>query len=385
MKVIRVIARLNVGGPAIHTILLTAALNRNGWQSVLVKGVEGAAEGDMMALAEAKGVRPLLFPELGREIALKDDLRCLARLIALLWRERPDIVHTHTAKAGAVGRAAALLYNALARVTGRRRLKVFHTFHGHVFHGYFSEKKTRLFLAIERFLGRRSTAVVTLSEGLKQELLGYGVAPESRFRVVPLGLELERFVKASPGALRAELGLGAEVPLVGWVGRLVTIKAVDQLLLAARVVHQRCPEARVIIVGDGELRGRLEAQTASLGLTGVVRFLGFRFDLERIYPDLDVVTLTSINEGTPVSLIEAMAAGRPVVATRVGGVPDLVADGESGLLVPPGDPSAFAEAVLKLLASPGQRRRLGEHGRALVYPALDFSRLVADLKELYLA
>lgn len=383
MKIVRVIARLNVGGPAIHTILLTEALSRNGWQTVLVKGQEGACEGDMMELARAKGVSPLLFPELAREIAPLADLRSLWRLLRVLWRERPDVLHTHTAKAGAVGRGAVFLYNALARVTGRRPAKVFHTFHGHVFHGYFSPEQTRWFLAIERWLARHSTALITLSEGLKRELVELGVAPAEKFRVVPLGLELKRFAQARQGTLRSELGLTAGAPLVGWVGRLVNIKAVDQLLLAARIVADRLPEARFALIGDGELRGRLEAQAKDLGLTHAVHFLGFRFDLERLYPDLDVVTLSSLNEGTPVSLIEAMAAGRAVAATRVGGVPDLIEHGRTGLLVPPQDPEAMAGAILTLLGSPELRRQMGERGRERVYPGLDISRLVADLKALY--
>lgn len=385
MKIVSVIARLNVGGPAIHTILLTEALSREGWQTVLVKGVEGASEGDMMALAREKGVSPLVIPELGREISPLSDLKCLGRLLRLLWRERPEVVHTHTAKAGAMGRAAALLYNLLARSAGRRPLKIFHTFHGHVFQGYFGPAKTRCFLAIERALARRSTAVITLSEGLKRELVALGIAPEERFRVIPLGLELKPFVEGRVGGLRGELGVGPEVPLVGWVGRLVPIKAVDQLLLAARIMNERLPQARLVLIGDGELRPELEAQARELGLSGVVHFLGFRFDLARLYPDLDVVALTSLNEGTPGSLIEAMAAGRSVVATRVGGVPDLIEDGRTGLLVPPRQPELMAEAILRLLGSEGLRHELGERARQRVYPALDISRLVADLKGLYLA
>ncbi len=383
MKVVRLIARLNVGGPAVHVILLSEAMGREGWQTLLVKGREGPKEGDMLALARAKGVSTHLLPELGRELAPAADLRSLVRLLGLLWRERPEVVHTHTAKAGAVGRAAALLYNALAGLSGRPRAKLFHTFHGHVLRGYFGPAKSRLFLAVERWLARRSTALITLSEGLRRELVELGVAPEERFRVIPLGLELKPFLTATPGQLRAELGLAPGAPLVGLVGRLVPIKAVDQFLEAAGAVAEARPEAHFVVIGDGELRGALEAQADALGLAGTVHFLGFRFDLERLYPDLDVVALSSRNEGTPVSLIEAMAAGRPVVATRVGGVPDLVEDGESGLLVPPDDPKALAEAILSLLGSPERRRAMGERGRARVYPALDISRLAADLKALY--
>jgi glycosyltransferase involved in cell wall biosynthesis len=285
-------------------------------------------------------------------------------------------VHSHTAKAGTLARVAAWL--------GRVPVIV-HTYHGHVFHGYFSPRQTRLFLAIERALARRTDCLLAVSETVRRELLGFGIGSPERMRVMPLGLDLDRFARsdAMRGLVRAELGLAPETPTVGIVARLVPIKAHEVFLEAAARLARRLPRVAFVVVGDGERRAELETAACRLELQGRVHFLGWRQDLDRIYADLDVVALTSRNEGSPVSLIEAMAAGRPVVATRVGGVPDLVEDGLTGTLVGPGDAGALAEAVAALLADPDQARAMGEAGRKRVLPAFGAERLMADVDRLY--
>jgi len=377
IRVMRVIARLNIGGPAIHTILLTAGLDPTRFESTLVTGVEAAYEGNMLDLAARKGVQPLVIPELGREISPLGDWVTLIKLYRLFRDWRPHIVHTHTAKAGTVGRLAA----RLARVP-----VVVHTFHGHVFHDYFGPVRTRAFIGIERFLASLSDRIVAVSEGQRRELAAYGVARLDRIAVVPLGFELDELLKCESlrGQLRRELGISEGTPLVGIVARLTAIKNHRLFLDAARLVVGAGQEAVFLVVGDGELRAELEAYVAELGLAERVIFAGWRRDLPRIYADLDVVALSSLNEGTPVSLIEAMAAARPVVATRVGGVPDVVFDKESGYLVQSKDTEGLARGILDLLRAPDRARAMGLAGRAAVHPKYASETLLANVEKLYL-
>jgi len=227
---------------------------------------------------------------------------------------------------------------------------------------------------------------VAISQRVKENVVRHRVAPARKIEVVPLGLELDQFRSSSSarGELRRELGVGAEERLVGMVGRMVPIKGHSYFLEAAREVLPAYPKARFVLVGDGNLRADLEAECRRLGIDRSVVFLGWRRDLARIYADLDIVALSSLNEGTPVSLIEAMAAGRATVATDVGGVPDVVEDGVTGLLVPAKQPKALAEAILRLLGDDALRASLGERAMASVYPKYDVSRLIEDTKNLYL-
>ena len=376
MKIIRIIARLNVGGPAIHVVLLSARLRAQGYETILVKGTEAAAEGDMLDFAGELGVRPVVLPQLGREIRWWDDVVAFWKLLGLIRRERPDIVHTHTAKAGVLGRVAAWLAGVPL---------VVHTFHGHVFHGYFSPARTRVFVAIERWLARRTHRLVAVSGRVRDEVLARGVGRSDRFDVVPVGLDLQRFVECDPqrGELRAELGLPRQTPLVGIVARLVPIKRHELFLTAAAAVARRIPTCRFLVVGDGERRRALESLALELGIADRVLFLGWRRDLQRIYADMDVAVLTSANEGSPVSLIEAMASAVPVVGPRVGGVPDVIDDGATGLIVPPGDAGPVAEAILRLLDDVELRRKMGAAARDRAQRLYGADRLVADIVALY--
>lgn len=374
VRVMRIIARLNIGGPAIHVALLSAGLNDAHFRTTLVTGTVGPHEGDMSARVREMGVEPLVIPALGREIAPLADLCTLVALVRLMRRERPHIVHTHTAKAGQVGRLAAFLTGVPVIV---------HTFHGHVFRGYFGPLKTRFFILLERLAARLSDAILTVSERLREDLIAFRIAPPQRIHVVPLGLPLEPFadLEGVRGALRRELGCWTDTPLVGIIGRLVPIKNHDLFLEAARQVAQALPQARFLIVGDGERRAELEALAARLGLGEAVHFTGWRTDLPTLYADLDVVVISSRNEGTPVSLIEAMAAGVPVVSTAVGGVPDLLQEGRLGRLVPPDDATALAEAILAALREGrGERTMQAQRWTFEHYGA---ARLVEDMRRLY--
>lgn len=374
IRVMRVIARLNIGGPAVHVSLLTAGLNDAGFQSLLAAGQIGEEEGDMGYLAQQMGVEPVIIPSLQREISLRDDLRALLALTRLMREYRPQIVHTHTAKAGLVGRLAA----RLTRVP-----VVIHTFHGHVFHGYFGRIKTQLFLTLERMSARWTDVILTISERLREELIGYRIAPAEKIRVVPLGLPLDQFfdLDAKRGILRSELGYSTDTPLVGMIGRLVPIKRHELFLEAARAITVDNPQVRFLIVGDGERRAELQEMAADLGLADVVRFTGWRADLPVIYADLDVVVIASRNEGTPVSIIEAMAADVPVVSTAVGGVPDLLCEGKFGELVEPENAKALAQGIRKALRRGKDER--GEQARQWAHDQYGEARLIGDIRTLY--
>lgn len=378
-KVMRIIARLNVGGPAIHTVLLTDLLDTGRYHTRLVTGIEAPTEGSMRYLAVERGIEPLIIPEMSREISWRDDLVALFKLIGLMRREKPDIVHTHTAKAGFLGRTAALL-----ALPGRRK-KLYHTFHGHVFHSYFSPRKTRAFIRIERFLARFSHRIIAVSERTRQELIEFGIASPDKIIVVPLGFDLEPFIECERhrGEMRKELGVSDDTVLIGIVARLVPVKNIPLFLRAASCVTQRHENVRFVIVGDGECREELEAQAKALEIESWVHFMGFRRDLARIYADLDIVALTSHNEGLPVSLIEAMASGCVTVSTSVGGVPDLIEDGLTGYLVPPDDPSAFSAALDRALAQPERWAEIGDAARDSACRRFHVNRLVADIERLY--
>lgn len=374
-RVLRVITRLNIGGPAQHAVLLTAGLERLGWQTSLIIGRVAPDEGDMGDLAGRAGVEPVVIGSLRNGAGPLADLRTLASLYRLFRRERPAIVHLHLLKARLLGGLAA----RWARVP-----ILVETFHGTLLAGYYSPPVTRLLAWVERALARKMDAVVAVSPAVARELADARVAPEARVHVIPLGLDLERFrsVGVQP-TLRRALTVSEGVPLIGTVGRLVPIKGLDIFVDAAALIHRALPAAHFIIVGDGPLRAELTRRARAAGLSGQVHFLGWRRDLEALYPDLDLLMLTSLNEGTPVSIIEAMAAGRAVVATRVGGVGDVIEDGATGVLVPPRDPVALAAAALSLLREPERRRQMGEAARAAVLPRFGAGRLVADTDALY--
>jgi glycosyltransferase involved in cell wall biosynthesis len=373
-RVLRVIARLNIGGPAIHATLLTARLDPARFATTLVTGSEDAAEGNYLALHRREASVELI-PDLGREIRPLGELRTVRALLQLIRRIRPDIVHTHTAKAGAVGRLAAILCGVPV---------VVHTFHGHVLRGYFSPAKTAVYRGIERLLATRTDRLLTVTDRVRDELLALGVGRPAQYATVPLGFDLGPLLQAESrrGELRHELRVG-DAPLIGIVARLVPIKAHEVFLAAAARIHAAVPRARFLIVGDGERRQALERQVDALGLRPSTHFLGWRADLDRLYADLDVVVLTSRNEGSPVALIEAMAAGVPVVATAVGGVADVVEDGTSGILAAMDDDAGIAAGVLAVLADRDRAKDMGRHGRARVAATYSADRLVADIERLY--
>lgn len=379
VRITRIVARLNVGGPAMHILNLTAALDAARFESQLVVGRPGPHEGDMGYLAAQKGIVPHVLPELGRELSPTKDLWTVWRLVQVLRRQRPHIVETHTAKAGAVGRLAARLAGVPI---------VLHVFHGHVFYGYFGPAKTRFFIAIERGLARLSDRIITISPGQQRDIAHvYRIASPDKVIVVPLGLDLEPFTEAGrgrSGRLRASYGVPAGAPLVGFVGRLTAVKNPSLLVEAAREVVDAVPEAHFVFVGDGELRPELEGQVAELGLGERVLFAGWQTDMPAVYADLDALVLPSLNEGTSMTVIEAMATGVPVIATAVGGVPDVVSDGHTGRLVPSSEVGPLAQAIVDLLRDPGLAQEWARAGQQDVLARYGLRRLARDMESLYM-
>jgi glycosyltransferase involved in cell wall biosynthesis len=311
-----------------------------------VCGQIAETEGDMSYLAQARGIEPIMVASLGREISPVRDLATLWQLVRLMRRFRPDVVHTHTAKAGFVGRLAAWIARVPVRV---------HTFHGHVFHGYFRRWKTRLFLWLEWLSARISSRVITISPALADELVEtYRICPAEKMVVLPLGLDLEPLTRPKAPETAHDFRTAHHIPLnrrlVGIIGRLVPIKNVSLFLQAASQIVAERDDVQFVVIGDGDRRPQLEAEAQSLGIAEQVTFTGWVQDVQLPLSALDVLALTSNNEGTPVSIIEAMAAGVPVVATAVGGVPDVLGGGEYGQLVPTGDARALATGIQKALA-----------------------------------
>jgi glycosyltransferase involved in cell wall biosynthesis len=378
IRVMRIIARLNIGGPAIHVTLLTQKLAPPAYESRLVSGQIGANEGDMRYYAEERGIEPIIIPELGRSLNPIRDLIAIIKLVRLMRAFQPDVVHTHTAKAGFAGRIAARLAGVPV---------VVHTFHGHVFQGYFSRPLTRLFIILEQIAARLSDTLIVLTEGLRRELSDqYRIARKRKFTVLPLGLDLEPFAHQprKTGAFRAAYGIPLDAPLIGLVGRLTAVKNHALFLDAAARVRREMPRAHFVIVGDGELRADIERRIDLLDLRGCVTMTGWIKDTAPVYADLDALAISSVNEGTPVTVIEALAVGVPVVATAVGGLPDLLEGGALGALVPSGDAAALAKALVGVLKTPPPPDQLAR-AQATIIDQYGIDRLVRDLDHLYRA
>jgi glycosyltransferase involved in cell wall biosynthesis len=378
LRVLRIIARLNVGGPARHTTILNAGLRSRGAETLLVYGSLAPGEASLEDLARAARLPVSFVPALGRRISAWSDIQAFVSILRLLREWQPDIVHTHTAKAGALGRVAALSYNVLRRRS--RRAAVVHTFHGHVFDGYFGALGSRAVRLTERLLARITDRIVAISSRQYHDLTSrFAIARPENVTVVPLGLELRELLDAPE---REAPSRGTSFT-VGYVGRLAPIKDLGTLLAGFALARRQYPALRLSIVGDGDERPALEARATGLGVSEAVAFQGWRRDLTNVYATMNLFALTSLNEGTPVSLIEAMAAGVPVVATAVGGVPDVVEDQVTGLLVPPGRPDDLASVILDVVADPVRARARAVVARERVRTRFDAARLVEATEAMY--
>lgn len=398
MRIVRILTRLNIGGPSIHAALLSNQLDPRRFSTTLIVGTPEGGEGDRTPWVTGGPARVVCLKALQRPLRPWRDARAFAQILRVVWRERPRILHTHMAKAGFLGRMAGLAYNRLGpgRRGGPSRAILLHTFHGHVLEGYFPGWVSRALCAIERWMARRTDCLIAVSPAIRDDLLARGIGAPEQWRVVPLGLDLSRLTNL-------DLPNGSAPLRCGMVGRLVPIKNPGLFLQAvARLSKEGRPSpVKAVVIGDGPLREELERAARQLHLNGTVTFTGWRDDLPLCYQELDVVVLTSWNEGTPVSLIEAMAAARPVVATDVGGVRDLLGPvtekreetapvpagrflvAERGLLVRPGDVVGLSAAIESLAANPALRRQLGERGRAHARAQFSHERLLREIADLY--
>jgi glycosyltransferase involved in cell wall biosynthesis len=380
IRILRLIARLNMGGPALHVAYLTRGLDARGYTTTLGAGSLARGEGSMAFVAEELGVEVHTVPQLHREISPVLDPVSVARIARLIRDVRPHILHTHTAKAGAIGRSAALLAG------DARPPIVVHTFHGHVLRGYFDPVRTAVYREVERSLARVTTRLVAVSPEVRDELVDLDVAPAEKFSVIRLGIDLDRrIVEAdSDGSeLRRAFGVPERAFVVGWIGRMTAIKHLPVVLAAFARLRERGTDARLVLVGDGPDREAIEQRAHDLDIARFTLSLGYQRDIAPYYGLFDALLLPSGNEGTPVVAIESLAAGTPVVATRVGGVPDVVSDGVDGFLAEVDDVDGLTRALERLAQDPGLLERMGRAGRERTIPRYRVERLVDEVDALY--
>ena len=380
LTILHVIARLNVGGAALHVLQLAREQQRRGHDVLVVAGTLASGEESMEYVADELGVRVHRVPVLQRELSPRADGAAILALRRIMRERQLDVLHTHTAKAGATGRLAAL-------VAGSARPRaIIHTYHGHVLSGYFSRRWERVFRLIERVLSHAAGRLVAVSDEVRDDLVGFGVAPARRFAVVPYGFDLPAWSDADDEArrrLRAEVGAEDARFVIGWAGRLTAIKRPLDLVRTLRAVLDREVEALLVLVGDGEDRAAVEALAADLGVADRCRFVGFQKSIRGWYAAFDALLLTSANEGTPVVAIEALAAGRPVVATRAGGTGTVVVDGETGYLEAIGDVDSLAERLAALAQDPELRERMGRRGGEDVRARFTVERMADEIEAVY--
>jgi glycosyltransferase involved in cell wall biosynthesis len=380
VRVLRLIARLNMGGPALHVSYLARGLEERGYATTLGAGALARGEGSMSFVADELGVEVVDVPYLHREVSPILDPLSVRAVVQLIRRVRPHILHTHTAKAGAIGRTAA----ALAREA--RPPIVVHTFHGHVLRGYFDPVRTAAYTMVERTLARQTTRLIAVSPEVRDDLVELGVAPPDRFTVIRLGIDLDdRIAKGTVdgASLRRLFGIPEHTFVVGWIGRMTAIKRLPDALAAFAGLRARGIDATLCLVGDGPDREAVEERAHLLGIARHTLFVGYQRDVAPYYGLFDVLLLPSGNEGTPVVAIESLAAGTPVVATGVGGVPDVVEHERGGFLTRVGDIDAIVTALERLARDPDLRRELGRAGRERTVPRYRVDRLVDDVDALY--
>jgi glycosyltransferase involved in cell wall biosynthesis len=387
-KVLRILNRLIIGGPSKNAVYLSRYMKPE-FDTMLVIGGKEDHEQDAEFLATANHIEPVCIPEMKRPVSFKEDWKAYQKLKTVIKEFKPDIVHTHAAKSGALGRLAAKHCGVPVIV---------HTFHGHVFHSYFNSLKTNFFIRTERYLAGFSDAIVAISDVQKKELTAdFRIAVPEKFTVIPLGLDLDHFVsdqESKRRKFRNEFGLDDETIAIGIVGRLVPVKNHSLFIRGLKNVLDRSSvKVKAFIIGDGESRTAIEQLASSLNIKYTnhtdakhdqsLIFTSWRTDVDTICAGLDIVALTSLNEGTPVSLIEAQAAGKPIVSTRVGGIADVVLENETALLSEINDETGFAENLLRLVNDPSLREKLSKAGRDHVLHKFSYHRLVSDMSDLY--
>ncbi len=387
-KILRILNRFNLGGPTYNVAYLTKYISKE-YETILVGGLKEDAEASSEYILNDLNISYTIIPEIRREINLRQDFKAFRKLIKLIKTEKPDIVHTHASKAGMLGRMAAIYCGVPY---------IFHTFHGHVFHSYFGKIKTSVFIAIERFLAKRSTAIIAISESQKYDLgTLYKICSPQKIEVVPLGLNLHRFsedLTAKRTAFRSKYNIAPDEIAIGIVGRLAKVKNHKLFIDAIALCYNQNAgkKIRAFIIGDGELNEELQLYCTNQRIPfntnndnqfdQLITFTSWIQNVDVAYAGLDIVTLTSFNEGTPVSIIEAQAAGKPIVATNVGGITMIVKDGETALL---SDISLeqFSKNLYKLIENKELRDTMGENSRNFSGEKFSYERLCSDIEKVY--
>lgn len=385
IRVLRILNRFNLGGPTYNAAFLTKYLSSD-YKTLLVGGEIDKSENSSLHILDDLNVKPIIIPEMKRSINYNNDLVAYYKLKEIITRFKPDIIHTHASKAGSLGRWAAYRCNVPVIV---------HTFHGHVFHSYFGPAKTSIVKSVERSLAKISSSIIAISNKQKEELCNeHKIAPEEKISVVPLGFDLEKFAENKDEKrykFRKEYNIAENEIAIGIVGRLVPIKNHNFFIDAIEHLQKQAKlPLRFFIVGDGELRGEIEQYarsrniefTCKKGEKALLTFTSWIKEIDYVNAGMDIITLCSLNEGTPVSLIEAQAAGTPIVATNVGGIEDVVLQGKTALLTN-NTPEDFAEKILKLALDAKLRARMETFGWKFVESKFHYSRLVKDMEELY--
>lgn len=377
IKIINVLSRMNIGGPSVHAVLLTKYLNNEKYQSSIIYGTLSDGEGDMSYLIDDYDFEHQLITSLKREISLFDDLKAVLELYRLFRREKPQIVHTNLAKAGMVGRLAARLAGVPV---------ILHTYHGHVFSGYFSPIKTSLYILIERYIALISSQIVVISEMVRKDIcFKYKIVSEKKVSVISLGFEFNKMepINKYRGSFRKQFSIPDDAPVIGIVGRLTGIKNHDLFVDIASLLHQQDDQIHFLIIGDGELRAELESKVAAMEISKNVHFTGWITETAKMYADLDIMLLTSKNEGTPVTVIEAMYYNIPAVSSNVGGLSDLIENEKTGFLVNSLVAEDYIPIILKLLESDQEQKKIGEAGHAFIADQFTIDRLIVDMENLY--
>jgi len=387
-RVLRILNRLIIGGPSKNAIYLSRYMQPD-FDTLLVIGGKEDHEQDADFLATANNIDPTCISEMKRSISPYNDWAAYNKLKKLIKEFKPDIVHTHAAKSGALGRLAAKHSNVSVIV---------HTFHGHIFHSYFNSVKTNFFIRTERYLAGLSDAIVAISDVQKKELTAdFRIAAADKFRVIPLGLDLDNFIinqEEKRNKFREEFGLGDDIVAIGIIGRLVPIKNHSLFIKGLKyILDNTSVKIKAFIIGDGESRMAIEQMANDLGIKYTKQtdaahphsliFTSWRTDIDTICAGLDIIALTSLNEGTPVSLIEAQAAGKPIVSTRVGGIADVVLENKTALLSEITDEKTFSNNLLQLVSDPELRKKFSNAGKDHVVSKFSYHRLVNDMSGLY--
>lgn len=373
IKIFRVQSRIVVGGPVLHTTLLSKKLKDEGFETILVGGAHNKHEKSMVEIARKQKINCIVIPEMGREIHFYDDLISLTKLYLLIKKENPIIFHSHTAKAGAIGRIAAFLAGVPY---------IYHTFHGHVFEGYFGKIKTKLFIWIERLLAKISTAVIVISKKQKYAIVQkYKIAPAQKVHEIPLGFDWDKFFTNNTESLKKKFNIPSNKFLVGIIGRIVSIKNHELFVeIAEQLNREEKDRFHFLVIGDGELREGITTLIRNKNVDRIFTFTGWINVNASVYQELDLLLLTSNNEGTPVTIIEALASGTPVIARDVGGVSDIMEKYDKRYLVKSSCPAAYTKLILELTKD---NKSIPDNVRKQIISYYSQDRLVKDIKQLY--